>query len=120
MKNRLPCSGIGGQAVLEGIMMRNKDKYAVAVRAADKEIDCIIQCPPMRGVTLGVWNTERKEGRRKIKQAMNGQDGNAASTYCFWVGRGEGSRGRQRAQGHFGSYLTLLTATSSAWDVAGA
>ena len=40
MKKRLPCSGIGGQAVLEGIMMRNKDKYAVAVRAADKEIDC--------------------------------------------------------------------------------
>ena len=40
MKKRLPCSGIGGQAVLEGIMMRNKDKYAVAVRTADKEIDC--------------------------------------------------------------------------------
>ncbi len=24
--------GIGGQAVLEGIMMKNKEKYAVAVR----------------------------------------------------------------------------------------
>lgn len=31
-------SGIGGQAVLEGIMMRNKDKYSVAVRKPDKEI----------------------------------------------------------------------------------
>jgi uncharacterized protein YqhQ len=31
-------SGIGGQAVLEGIMMRNKDKYAIAVRKPDKEI----------------------------------------------------------------------------------
>ena len=40
MKKRLPCSGIGGQAVLEGIMMRNKDKYAVSVRTADKDIDC--------------------------------------------------------------------------------
>ena len=40
MKKSLPCSGIGGQAVLEGIMMRNNEKYAVAVRAADKEIDC--------------------------------------------------------------------------------
>ncbi len=28
-------SGIGGQAVLEGIMMKNKDKYAVAVRRPD-------------------------------------------------------------------------------------
>jgi len=32
-------SGVGGQAVLEGIMMRNGDKYAVAVRKPDKEID---------------------------------------------------------------------------------
>jgi uncharacterized protein YqhQ len=31
-------SGIGGQAVLEGIMMRNGSKYAVAVRKPDKEI----------------------------------------------------------------------------------
>ena len=31
-------SGIGGQAVLEGIMMRHKDKYAIAVRKPDKEI----------------------------------------------------------------------------------
>jgi uncharacterized protein YqhQ len=31
-------SGIGGQAVLEGIMMRNGGKYAVAVRKQDKEI----------------------------------------------------------------------------------
>lgn len=32
-------SGIGGQAVLEGIMMKNKDKYAVAVRKPDNEIE---------------------------------------------------------------------------------
>lgn len=32
-------SGVGGQAVMEGIMMRNQDKYAVAVRKPDKEID---------------------------------------------------------------------------------
>ena len=31
-------SGIGGQAVLEGVMMRNKDRYAVAVRRPDGEI----------------------------------------------------------------------------------
>jgi len=32
-------SGVGGQAVMEGIMMRNGEKYAVAVRKPDKEID---------------------------------------------------------------------------------
>ncbi len=31
-------SGVGGQAVMEGVMMRNKGKYAVAVRKPDKEI----------------------------------------------------------------------------------
>ena len=31
-------SGIGGQAVMEGVMMRNGSKYAVAVRKPDKEI----------------------------------------------------------------------------------
>ena len=31
-------SGIGGQAVMEGVMMRNGKQYAVAVRKPDKEI----------------------------------------------------------------------------------
>lgn len=31
-------SGIGGQAVMEGVMMKNADKYAVAVRKSDKTI----------------------------------------------------------------------------------
>ena len=32
-------SGIGGQAVLEGIMMKNKERYAVAVRKPNGEIE---------------------------------------------------------------------------------
>lgn len=32
-------SGIGGQAVLEGIMMKNKEQYAIAVRKPDGEIE---------------------------------------------------------------------------------
>ena len=32
-------SGIGGQAVLEGVMMKNRDRYAVAVRKPDGEIE---------------------------------------------------------------------------------
>ncbi|MBQ9387520.1 MAG: DUF1385 domain-containing protein [Lachnospiraceae bacterium] len=42
MENKKKCimkySGIGGQAVMEGIMMRNGDKYAVAVRKPDGDI----------------------------------------------------------------------------------
>lgn len=36
-------SGIGGQAVLEGVMMKNGDKYAVAVRKPDGEIDIQVE-----------------------------------------------------------------------------
>lgn len=36
-------SGIGGQAVIEGIMMRNKDKYAIAVRKPDNEIELSVR-----------------------------------------------------------------------------
>lgn len=32
-------SGIGGQAVLEGVMMKNRDRYAFAVRKPDGEIE---------------------------------------------------------------------------------
>ena len=32
-------SGIGGQAVIEGIMMMNRNDYAVAVRRPDGEIE---------------------------------------------------------------------------------
>ncbi len=36
-------SGIGGQAVLEGIMMKNKDKYSVAVRTPEGDIDVTVE-----------------------------------------------------------------------------
>lgn len=39
-------SGIGGQAVLEGIMMKNKAHYAVAVRKPDGEIELKIDTYP--------------------------------------------------------------------------
>ena len=38
-KTKKHYSGIGGQAVLEGIMMKNKTRYSVAVRKPDGEID---------------------------------------------------------------------------------
>ena len=42
-KERLGSSGIGGQAVIEGIMMRNKDKYSIAVRKPDNEIEVVVR-----------------------------------------------------------------------------
>lgn len=36
-------SNIGGQAVMEGIMMRHKDKYSVGVRRPDKEIEVKVE-----------------------------------------------------------------------------
>ncbi len=42
-KKNMHYSGIGGQAVLEGIMMKNKEQYAVAVRKPDGEIEVEIE-----------------------------------------------------------------------------
>lgn len=58
-------SGIGGQAVIEGVMMKNGNKYAVAVRKPNKEIEVktntlssrkssITKLPIVRGVVAFV------------------------------------------------------------------
>lgn len=41
-------SGIGGQAVMEGVMMKNKDQYAVAVRKPNREI--VVKSSEYKGV----------------------------------------------------------------------
>lgn len=43
MGGGMKSSNIGGQAVLEGIMMKNGDRYAVAVRKPDKEIEVSVE-----------------------------------------------------------------------------
>ncbi len=52
MKRITRYSGIGGQAVLEGVMMRNREKYSVAVRKTDGEI--AINVDEYRG---GAWGS---------------------------------------------------------------
>ena len=49
-------SGIGGQAVLEGVMMKNKSHYAVAVRKPDGRIE----------VKTGEFGDGEEKGLRKI------------------------------------------------------
>ena len=36
-------SGIGGQAIMEGIMMRNREKYSIAVRNPEGEIEISVR-----------------------------------------------------------------------------
>ncbi len=43
MKKEKKYSGIGGQAGMEGIMMRNEDRYSVAVRKQDGEIELKVE-----------------------------------------------------------------------------
>lgn len=50
-KRKAYYSGIGGQAVLEGIMMKNKDKYSVAVRKPNGEIE--VDIDEFTGITKG-------------------------------------------------------------------
>ena len=91
-------SGIGGQAVMEGVMMKNQDKYAVAVRKPDHEIEVkvseytgivknkkIRNMPVLRGVfsfieslalgmqvlTYSASFFEEEEGEKKEKAAMS-------------------------------------------------
>lgn len=40
---RMKSSNIGGQAVMEGVMMKNADRYAVAVRKPDQEIEVKVE-----------------------------------------------------------------------------
>lgn len=49
--NKQCYSGIGGQAVLEGIMMKNKERYAVAVRQPDGSI--VVDVEEYHGVQHG-------------------------------------------------------------------
>lgn len=42
-KKKAYYSGIGGQAVLEGIMMRNKNKYSIVVRKSDGTMETVVK-----------------------------------------------------------------------------
>ena len=42
-EKKMKSSNIGGQAVMEGIMMRHKDKYSIAVRRPDNEIELKVE-----------------------------------------------------------------------------
>lgn len=47
-------SGVGGQAVMEGVMMRNGDQYAVAVRKTNGEIELKVDAYDLARKTRGI------------------------------------------------------------------
>ncbi len=89
-------SGIGGQAVIEGVMMKNADKYAVSVRKPDGEIEVkvdthkslkdkykIAAVPVIRGVVtfgeslvsgMGSLNYSASLWEEEEKNAKKGKD----------------------------------------------
>ena len=56
-------SGIGGQAVMEGVMMKNGIHYAVAVRKPDKEI--VVDAREYPGI---VKNQKIKKQKMNLKK----------------------------------------------------
>ena len=116
-------SGIGGQAVMEGVMMKNGDRYAVAVRKPDKEIIVkteespafikgkkVLEPPFVRGVFsfcgfTGAWheNTDipagflrmkRRKSRRRSRQSL------IKNRQLFKHKEGHG-----HPDGHYGGYF---------------
>ena len=78
-------SGIGGQAVMEGVMMKNQEKYAVAVRKPDHEIEVkvseytgiiknkkIRNMPILRGVFSFIESGTHLPGSKPLYQAPLG------------------------------------------------
>lgn len=77
-KKKSKCySGIGGQAVLEGVMMKNKEKYAVAVRKPDGEIEIDVEAYE------GVWHGSKIKEIPFIRGVFNFIDSMVLGTKCL-------------------------------------
>ena len=70
-------SGIGGQAVLEGVMMKNKEKYAVAVRKPDGEIEVEVEAYE------GVWHGNKIKEIPFIRGIFNFIDSMVLGMKCL-------------------------------------
>lgn len=107
-------SGIGGQAVIEGVMMRNADKYAVSVRTPEGTIETKVNrhkslkdkyaffgLPVIRGIvafveslTMGIQTLNysaaiwEEEDERKEKEKADGKktDEKKEKTEGLWMG----------------------------------
>ena len=77
-KKKISCySGIGGQAVLEGVMMKNKERYAVAVRKPDGEIEIDVEAYE------GVWHGSKIKEIPFIRGIFNFVDSMVLGMKCL-------------------------------------
>lgn len=77
-KKKVTCySGIGGQAVLEGVMMKNKERYAVAVRKPDGEIEIDVEAYE------GVWHGSKIKEIPFIRGIFNFVDSMVLGMKCL-------------------------------------
>ena len=87
-------SNIGGQAVMEGIMMRHKDKYSIAVRRPDKEIEVKVEDYKC------IFGKARSGGKPIIRGMVKLYRFSATGTKCLMysaeIAGDEGGRGRDQ------------------------
>ncbi len=77
-KKKVTCySGIGGQAVLEGVMMKNKERYAIAVRKPDGEIEIDVEAYE------GVWHGSKIKEIPFIRGVFNFVDSLVLGMKCI-------------------------------------
>lgn len=77
-KKKVTCySGIGGQAVLEGVMMKNKERYAVAVRKPNGEIETDVEAYE------GVWHGSKIKEIPFIRGIFNFIDSMVLGMKCL-------------------------------------
>jgi len=85
-------ANIGGQAVMEGVMMRNGDSYALALRRADGEI--VADRKPWFSLTRGWLKAPFVRGfPTLIETLVNGVKALNASAICSAEGEGEEIKG---------------------------
>jgi uncharacterized protein YqhQ len=101
MTRRKQCySGIGGQAVLEGIMMKNGDKYAVAVRKSDGTID--VQVMDYKSALPKNWFTTLPF----VRGTVNFIDSLAMGMKCLSSSADVGMEDAQEEPGKFEKWMT--------------
>lgn len=102
-------SGIGGQAVLEGVMMKNKDQYAVAVRKPDNEI--AVEVKEYQGIGKGNKIIKAPIIRGVVAFADSMILGMRALTYSasFYEEEEEASKDSKKKEGVMSFFVVLLS-----------
>ena len=113
-------SGIGGLAVLDGVMMRNRDRYAVAVRKEDGHVavkvehwhtllegSMLLRIPFVRGIF--VFIDSMRLSLRAMGEAAEAPGSDTAAKSSGKKQKGKDSRRNDTARSAVEGILTILT-----------